>query len=70
MTTILSKKVSNVPDNHLRKKMAQKTLLNNPDITKFINTTASKGSNTPLHILDTFQTLNSGHPFHDTSTLG
>ena len=37
----------------LGKRWLKKAISNNPDITQFINTTAFKGSKTPLYILDT-----------------
>ena len=36
----------------LRKGQLKKAISNNPDIEKFINTTAFKGSNAPLYVLD------------------
>ena len=38
---------------NLGKRWLKKAIVNNPDIKKFINTIAFKGSNTPLLILDT-----------------
>ena len=37
----------------LGKRWLKKAISNKPDIEKFVNTTAFKGSNTPLYILDT-----------------